>query len=470
MKKNEKNLKQEGKVKEPKAEKAAVKEEKVEAKAAKTGAAQEAKKPVAKKDEKKKKVIVWVIIAAVVVLVLLAVGLCFVLKGKSGEEHNADNDVVETTEEGTVKQEEQAEDSDSEKDSDNDGDGEGEDVDKGSTGSNTGAGASGASSNKNNGGTSGATASSQFVKDVNSVRLNPVLTHRTYVDNEIGKIVSSITNGGMSNYEKLVAAYNYVIRTMQYNTAHNVLDLNVMGNRYSGYRYHYWDKVSLYWAENALLYKDGVCDTYAGLLQVLTRRIGFDTYTVEGYSAQGSGHTWNVIKAGGNQYILDAQGDDNGATSRNYYFGVNMNDYRTRYLRVSYTYPFYAFQEYKQLYVIGTMGGQTVRSNEEFITDGVSGRVFVKTGESRTLSVKSDGGEGEIRSSLLIKKPDGTFDIRYENTTGGSSSVKFSPYTITYTFPQNGLYEFQARLTDQNTSVILEFYVYVTSTGDKYFE
>ena len=83
-------------------------------------------------------------------------------------------------------------------------------------------------SNKNNttsnNQTSNNTSSAGFKSAINSVSLSPLTTRHVDLDNEIASIISSVTNSGMSNYEKLQAIYNYVKNKLSYEMM--VLNLN----------------------------------------------------------------------------------------------------------------------------------------------------------------------------------------------------------------------------------------------------
>ena len=180
-------------------------------------------------------------------------------------------------------------------------------------------------SNKNNttskNQTSNNTSSAGFKSAINSVSLSPLTTRHVDLDNEIASIISSVTNSGMSNYEKLQAIYNYVKNKLSYEMM--VLNLNELWEMQDTYGYYSFDGMEVMRAIYSLRTGKGVCDNYAALFMILARRIGFDAYVVGGkvnkVGGGTTGHAQVMIKAGGTYYIFDPQIEDSKGTSYDYF-------------------------------------------------------------------------------------------------------------------------------------------------------
>ena len=313
----------------------------------------------------------------------------------------------------------------------------------------------------NNSSTSNNVSSSQSFKDaVNKVSLNPMKTRYEPLDNQIDAIVNSIINPSMSNYDKLVAIYNYVIKNMYYSTSHNTINMDDMFDKLGYLNYKGNATRIVYYALQALEYKNGVCDDYASLLLVLTRRVGFETYSNHAINSSGGGHLLNLINAGGTYYILDAQGDDGGSSSNNYFFGRPLADAKNYYKALYAKDGFYDFQAYKEVYAVMSAKGVTVRSTEFLLQNDDSniGRLDAQVGESITFTLDKDGGEGPCKTDLIVKKADATFD----NDVGWLEE-EFKKKDITYTFNEPGIYSFLYHVTDTETGDmgVVEFLINV---------
>lgn len=169
------------------------------------------------------------------------------------------------------------------------------------------------------------TANKTSFKDtVNSIKLNPIKTRYSVLDKKIDKIVKDINSKNKTNYDKLLAAYDYVMNYLSYEivfvwdqSLRSIMDEN---------NYNYYDARQIYLANEALDVKTGVCDSYAALFNVITRALGFDSYVLNGQvkSTKGgmTGHAWNTIKINGKYYLFDSQIEDSkNGKQRLVYFG-----------------------------------------------------------------------------------------------------------------------------------------------------
>lgn len=110
------------------------------------------------------------------------------------------------------------------------------------------------------------------------------------MDNFIDKEITP----GMSDYEKVKAAHDFVCRTITYTDT----SVRVPGCKH----------LTPYCA---LVEGHGVCMYYAMAYGYLTARMGFETYYVHGYgSAKLEDHAWNIIKLDGAYYQVDCTWDD----------------------------------------------------------------------------------------------------------------------------------------------------------------
>jgi len=105
----------------------------------------------------------------------------------------------------------------------------------------------------------------------------------------------------MSDYEKILAAYEFTMEHITYG--------------YSG-----TSNSDIYMA---LFENQGICDTYADLLLYLLNVLDFEAYYIFGRATTNNSsrtsHAWNKVKLGDNYYNLDATwDDDNYSDGRSY--------------------------------------------------------------------------------------------------------------------------------------------------------
>ena len=192
---------------------------------------------------------------------------------------------------------------------------------------------------------------------MNNQPLVPTSTGYEFCDRLVDRILSQITTPEMSTYDKVKAAYDYIINTScymgygapdMYPDAEAVYSLSL--NAKSHMEWEQWGAAN---AIEILAYRTGVCDDYACAFAALTRRIGLNCYTVGGAakSSRGgySGHTWCEMILGGKVYYFDPEIEDvvaNGnksATAKNgairyLYFGKLYTEKPDRYMRGGYNY------------------------------------------------------------------------------------------------------------------------------------
>lgn len=134
----------------------------------------------------------------------------------------------------------------------------------------------------------GSTAKSRF----NAATLVPENTLTGNESTILKKYMKKIISSDMTNYEKAVACYDYLIN-----------------NTY--YAYGGWSKP----VEAVLEDGYGTCTEYSYVLAAMMNYIGFDAKTVDGYTAMAAGgygyHMWVEVKINGTTYVMDAQVDDN---------------------------------------------------------------------------------------------------------------------------------------------------------------
>ena len=108
----------------------------------------------------------------------------------------------------------------------------------------------------------------------------------------VKKYLDKIINDDMTNYEKAVAVYDYIIN-----------------NTY--YAYGGWSKP----VQAVLEEGYGTCTEYAYVLSAMMNYMGFDAKTVDGLTAMAAGgygyHMWVEVTINGQVYVMDAQVDDN---------------------------------------------------------------------------------------------------------------------------------------------------------------
>ena len=127
---------------------------------------------------------------------------------------------------------------------------------------------------------------------LNSAVLSPKATLSAKEEKILLKYLDKIISDDMTNYEKAVACYDYIIKNTVYD--------------YGG------------WANpvKAVLEDGyGTCTEYSYVYAAMLGYIGFDAKTVDGKTAMAAGgygyHMWVEVTINGQVYVMDPQVDDN---------------------------------------------------------------------------------------------------------------------------------------------------------------
>lgn len=127
---------------------------------------------------------------------------------------------------------------------------------------------------------------------LNTAVLDPKATLSAKEEKILLKYLHKIISDDMTNYEKAVACYDYIIKNTVYD--------------YGG------------WANpvNAVLEDGyGTCTEYSYVYAAMLNYIGFDAKTVDGKTAMAAGgygyHMWVEVTINGQVYVMDPQVDDN---------------------------------------------------------------------------------------------------------------------------------------------------------------
>lgn len=243
----------------------------------------------------------------------------------------------------------------------------------------------------NNSSSSNENTNSNLKNDINSVKLQPIKTRYAEVDNKVSSIISSVTKSGMSNYDKLVAIYDYV--KSKYTYEMSVLNLNTVKTLMNKYHYSYDDAIFVYNAYYILSNKSGVCDNYSALFMIMARRIGFDAYVVGGEAPRGNsrgGHAWVLIRANGKNYFFDPQ-IENRIKGKYSYFGKTEAEKKGFYSNYNLKNSMAIFKQFKD------QGALTVGIN-------ISGAATASaTLKSDSTSTHTDSLSIDLGQSITIK-------------------------------------------------------------------
>lgn len=108
----------------------------------------------------------------------------------------------------------------------------------------------------------------------------------------------------MSTYEKVRAIHNYMVQHYKYGFESGAYNKEGYASGYDA------SVVDL--ASDLIENKVGVCDHWAALFMVMTRRIGLESYLQHGqinYNGDWNGHVWNTIRINGYDYVFDVEAD-----------------------------------------------------------------------------------------------------------------------------------------------------------------
>lgn len=133
--------------------------------------------------------------------------------------------------------------------------------------------------------------------------------------NRVNQIIKSEIRSGMSNYDKVKAVHNWMIKNVKYD--------------YYRLLRGYIPQIS-HTAKGALLKKVAVCDGYAHAFQMVMQKLKIPCRFVVGRSGN-VGHGWNMVRLGGKWYHVDVTFDDPIVNGSN----TNTKPYYTYFLKSS---------------------------------------------------------------------------------------------------------------------------------------
>ncbi|MCH3964378.1 MAG: Ig-like domain-containing protein [Clostridium sp.] len=119
------------------------------------------------------------------------------------------------------------------------------------------------------------------------------------VNDEVKRVVNSVTNPAMKDYEKELALHDYVVNNARYDERADVDVNSIPEDSYTAY--------------GILINGVGVCQGYADAMYRLLHEAGIENKMVVGEANNGTGwigHAWNIVKIQGEYYQLDATWDD----------------------------------------------------------------------------------------------------------------------------------------------------------------
>lgn len=148
-----------------------------------------------------------------------------------------------------------------------------------------------------------------------------VIAMRETMISKASDIIGEIIKPGMSDYEKVLAVHDYIIKNSRYDSF-NADNDTVPAEEHEAY--------------GVLVDGSGVCDSYAKAVKLLLDKAGVQCMLVEGNKAgalvQSPGtteHAWNIVKIDGEYYHIDTTWDDvsedRDSTELVYHY-LNLND------------------------------------------------------------------------------------------------------------------------------------------------
>lgn len=310
--------------------------------------------------------------------------------------------------------------------------------------------------NTNNNNSNNVTNTGTGFKDkVNKVSLKPTKTRFPNVDNKVGSIINSKTNSSMSNYDKLVAIYDYVKNTLSYEMS--VLDYGTVSNLVSTYHYTSSDAIQVYNAYYSLETNAGVCDNYSAMFMVLARRLGFEAYVIGGEapSQKGgrNGHAWVTIKIDGTYYFFDPQIEDYSKTKYNYFGKTEseMKNFYSNYSISSSVNDFNYFREIPEVKVDILVSGSinTEKSLASYSTNKSEFQTSAKLNDKINIKVTFKGTNAN------------KYKIYTDKSTLKEGTTKGGSITFDYTFDTAGTEQIFFNITDGNTKVKYTLTAYV---------
>lgn len=310
-------------------------------------------------------------------------------------------------------------------------------------------------------------STAKFDSDINSVKLNPMKTRNTELDNKVGNIINSITNSSMTNNQKLYAVFRYIIDHSEY--GNGIIFEEELVSLVNKYHYKKLDATIVYEAQKILDSGYGVCDDYASLFVVMARRLGFDAYFVGGGVKKASGgttgHAWANILANGTYYVFDPQIADKRPAQEKYYYGKTDKEITiyTYDNRESYIKSFNRFKETAPLKLDVKLSGavsdeKSVSSYRNNIIKDVEYKAYV--GGVINLNIKTSGAS-KYTYNVRVKPTNVTNVTLYAKQNDTNNNLNLS-----YKFEMAGRYAIYTTVWSGDTGIIAEYYFNVTVTTD----
>lgn len=310
-------------------------------------------------------------------------------------------------------------------------------------------------------------STAKFDSDINSVKLNPMKTRKTDLDNKIGNIINSITNSSMTNNQKLYAVFRYIIDHSEY--GNGIIydeEIRALVNKYHYKRY---DATLVHEAEKILNSGVGVCDDYSALFTIMARRIGFDAYVVGGSvkTASGgtTGHAWVNILANGTYYVFDPQIADKRPKQEKFYYGktdkeITIYSYNDRNW---YVKNFNRFREVAPLKLDVSLSGsindnKSVASYNSNIIKNISYSNYV--GDKININIKTSGAS-KYTYNVKVKPNNGHETSLYAKQNDTNTNLNLS-----YSFDADQEYRFYITVWSGDNGSIAEYYFTVRARID----
>ncbi len=250
-----------------------------------------------------------------------------------------------------------------------------------------------------------------------------VIAMRESADSKAAEITGKIIKPGMSDYEKVQAIHDYIIKNSVYDSVNANKD-TVPAEGHEAY--------------GVLVDGTGVCDSYAKAFKLLSDKAGVQCMLVEGSKAEALGqnpgstdHAWNIVFIEGEYYHIDATWDDVSEDRDSdelayHYFNLNDGDMqkthvwdRTRYPACTGTsYNYYVYNElYADDYQEAvSMLAKTISAKEEKLMMKISKYNSATYNIERMLkrAVEESRLKRGISAKWIINDPLGIIDIEFE--------------------------------------------------------
>ncbi|MBR4514620.1 MAG: hypothetical protein IKO61_07020 [Lachnospiraceae bacterium] len=139
---------------------------------------------------------------------------------------------------------------------------------------------------------------------LNAYPLNPQITHDEVLDARVKEILDEVITSNMTTYEKLAAAYSWIVDNSEYGegTIYSSYNWNNSKMNY----YTNYDAMVVNASYSILFEGKGSCHNYAAAFVILARAIGVDAYWIDGNLTYNE-HKWVYVMLNGKPYFTDPQ-------------------------------------------------------------------------------------------------------------------------------------------------------------------